>query len=101
MSLCPTCGEWQHSYHKCNPQWECWEAEGGDRGCSHDVRGYDAEAAAETYAEDCDADERDLLKGGTMTVHVVPKGAPADAVPKVFEITAEAVVNYSAHEVTP
>jgi len=99
MSCCATCGEYMFfpENHRCHPVWECWEEEDGDRGDSRDVRAMDAESAAEEYADELDQDERDLLRTSrSVIVCVVPKDAPADAVPERFAVHGEAVATYYA-----
>ena len=100
---CLTCGEWIFSkYHKCDPIWLVAIVEGEEQPADDDyceVRAADEEEAAEKGAEEDDSNsaEYSVLKGWGAYVAWVK--AAADAKPKRFKITGEAVPQYHAEEI--
>lgn len=100
---CPTCKEWVFSkYHKCHPVWLVAIVEGTEEPVEkayRKVRAFDEEEAAEKGAEedDCNSAEYSVLKGHGDYVAWVK--AAADAKPKRFKVTGEAVPQYYAEEI--
>ena len=100
---CPTCGEWVFSkYHKCDPVWFVVIVEGEEQPADDDyreVRAVDEEEAAEKGAEedDCNSADYEIMKGYGDYVAWVK--AAADAKPKRFKVTGEAVPQYHAEEI--
>ena len=100
---CPTCEEWVFStYHRCNPVWLVAIVEDEEQPADDDyseVRAADAEEAAEKGAEEDDSNsaEYGILKGWNDYVAWVK--AAADAKPKRFKVTGEAVPQYHAEEI--
>lgn len=101
---CSTCGEWVFSkYHKCQPIWLVAIVEGEELPKDDDyceVRASDAEEAAEKAAEEDDSNsgEYSILKHYD-TQYVAWVKAAADAKPKRFKVTGEAVPQYHAEEI--
>lgn len=102
-SRCETCGKYffferDRKHHKCPPKWQVWEDEGGDedRRWSNTIFADQAYEAAEKYAEQQDAYGDYTCIGGTpMTVFVA---SDEEATPVRFEVTGEAVPEYTARE---
>lgn len=100
---CPKCAEWVFSkYHKCKPVWLVAIVEGEEQPADDDyceVRASDEAEAAEKGAEEDDSNsaEYSVLKGhGDYAAWVK---AAADAKPKRFKVTGEAVPQYHAEEI--
>ena len=97
------CAEWVFSkFHRCNPVWLVAIVEGEEQPADDDyseVRASDEEEAAEKAAEEDDSDsaEYGILKGWSDYVAWVK--AAADAKPKRFRVTGEAVPQYHAEEI--
>lgn len=100
---CPTCEEWVFSkFHKCKPIWLVAIVEGEEQPADDDyseVRASDEEDAAEKAVEEDDSNsaEYSVLKGNDDYVAWVK--AVADAKPKRFKVTGEAVPQYYAEEI--
>lgn len=89
-------------YHKCDPVWFVAIVEGEEQPEDDDyreVRAADAEEAAAKGAEEEDSDsaEYSVLKGNGDYVAWVK--AAADAKPRRFKVTGEAVPQYYAEEI--
>jgi len=105
METCNICREYiWSSGHNCSPAFLCAEVEKDEKVENLDgldwreVRGFDEESAAQRFGEEHD-DDNFLLNGGKMFVLVKKQGSECH--PKLFEIFAEAVVDYTAYEVLP
>ena len=104
VERCPTCAEWTLSkYHKCNSVWLVAIVEGEEQPVDEaycQVRASDEEEAAKKRAEDRDCWNADyeIMKGWSDYVAWVK--AAADAKPKRFKVTGEAVPQYHAEEIT-
>jgi hypothetical protein len=96
---CKTCGQYERlSEHTCPPRWRVDVNNHHDPDDARDglsVHAVDAETAAIDAVEKWDERERDVLNG-SVTVQVRPWDR-LDAKPEVFEVTAEAVVEYTAY----
>ena len=95
---CDKCGDtvWSGGGHRCAeyvariPAWTGPE--------EHDCWGYDAELAVEKLVESLD-DDGDLLRGRNPLVVHIRSVTEAESVWHVFEVTAEAVVEYCVVEI--
>lgn len=100
---CLTCKEWVFSqYHTCQLLWLVAIVEGDEQPADDDyceVRAADEEEAAERGAEEDDSNsaEYSVLKGHGDYVAWVK--AAADAKPKRYRVTGEAVPQYHAEEI--
>lgn len=97
---CTTCGKWRGYSHRCPPAFLVWNAEEGlTEEDATVIYAYDAELAAEEWAEEDDANSADycILKGSEPTVFVKEQGS--EAPPKKFRVTGEAVPQYHATEI--
>ena len=100
---CSTCGDWVFSkYHKCDPIWFVAIVEGEEQPVDEayrQVRAPDEEEAAKKRAEDRDCWNADyeIMKGYGDYVAWVK--AAADAKPRRFKVTGEAVPQYYAEEI--
>ena len=96
--MCKMCGEWDWvRSHECQPRWRVDVLNHHDpdeEGDGLDVYAGDAGLAAQKAVEEWD-DERIVLNG-SVEVMVRPYGNPK-APAEWFEVTAEAVVEYTAH----
>jgi hypothetical protein len=97
---CPTCKEWVFSkFHKCASPWLVAIVEGEEQPRDDDyceVRASDEEEAAEKAAEeDSNSAEYSILQGD----YVAWVKAAANAKPKRFKVTGEAVPQYYAEEI--
>ena len=97
FSICNKCKEYDYTdSHKCHPIWEVQE-EGEPKDDWVEVYAFDEEDAAGKYGEAYDTEGDYLLsQGGKVTVIV---RAPGSEDVKVFVVSAEPDVNYSATEV--
>lgn len=85
------------SWEKPAPVWLCWEPDqGGTEEDAHEVEAYDAEQAAEDYAEWSDINSADytILRGSGATICVRGRepGAPVER----YVVTGETVPEYTA-----
>ena len=102
---CPTCAEWIFSkFHKCDPLWLVAIVEGEEQPRDDDyseVRAPDEEEAAEKSAEE--EDDSNSAEYSIMQhydgKYVAWVKAAADAKPKRFKVTGEAVPQYHAEEI--
>ncbi|MBL8518229.1 MAG: hypothetical protein JNM76_14805 [Betaproteobacteria bacterium] len=93
--FCPTCNEFRFSdRHECPP---IFEARLEDWGDDHwrEVRAQDAERAAEKFCQDRDSNSGDYTIAREGSAIVFVRGA--DGTVGKYDITVEAVPEYSAH----
>ncbi len=103
---CPKCEAWIYSYerrHECPPLWlvKCPEY---DDETWDEVYAVAAEYAAESWAEEYDADSHDMMDGETIVVVVTPHVDnpcynTCDDGAKTFTCSGEAVPTYYSEEI--
>ena len=103
---CPKCKAWMWSYndpHKCPPLWlvQCPEY---DDETWDEVYAVAAEYAAESWAEEYDADSHDMMDGETIIVRVKPHEDnthynTCEGDVKEFKCSGEAVPTYYSEEI--
>jgi hypothetical protein len=104
VERCPMCAEWIYwKGHKCKPVWLVAIVEGEEQPQDDDyskIRASDEEEAAKKAAEEDDSNsaEYSILKHYDG-MYVAWVKAAADAKPKRFKVTGEAVPQYYAEEI--
>ncbi len=100
---CPTCAEWTFSkFHKCKPVWLVALVEGEEQPADDDyceLRAIDAEEAAAKGVEEDDSNSAEYSVLKDHGDYVAWVKAVADAKPKRFKVTGEAVPQYHAEEI--
>lgn len=100
--VCLECGETIYgSYHKCYPEWYVWQLDDPERFDQRKVRGYDAQDAVETWAEQEDSYGDYWIVGGGNPIVCVQKVNGCDDAPiEYLAVEGEPVPQYHAEPMT-
>lgn len=101
MPTCSKCHGWKDSeFHRCPPAWRVWNPEESTQEDAHTFYGYDADSAAEAWAERDDSDSAEYrIAQGSSVVVCVQRLEPEGPIER-YSVTGEYEPVYMAEKVT-